>query len=267
MRPGYPLQVRHKPSALIFTGLSVTIPTQNAGYNYLELVYYLYIQREKLKAMKLRFLFALFSTLNLTVFCQSNEIINIALRDKSNFKVMTFMGAKMPHKLIVLETKGKWEPQTFLLDSVDLDNPEGKKQMDSGTYKKYNDLYRHSYRNPYLNTYIFKDPTFKFKADKIERMQLRERALKQTIGSINSLKKGRAAVNSYAKIRKGFFMAMKEPIFSSDKKYAFIGFEIFLKEAENASMDECSFGNVKIVYEKQPDNNWKRIFCKPYKMF
>lgn len=177
------------------------------------------------------------------------------------------MGAKMPKKLIVLETTTKWDPQTFCLDSVDIDNPDVKKQMDSGTYKKYNDLYRRSYRNPYLTTYLFKDPAFKFKANKMERMLLREKAMTQAIGNFTLSEQDYATVNSYAQIKKGFFMEMHQPIFSSDKRYAFTGFEIFFKQEENATMDECGFGTVTIVYEKQSDNSWKRIFCKPYKMF
>ena len=75
--------------------------------------------------------------------------MQIALKDKSNFKVMTALRGKIPSKFIVLQTTKKWDTQNFILDGVDLENPQIKKQMDSGTYEKYNKMYNNTYANPY----------------------------------------------------------------------------------------------------------------------
>src|SRR5215831_18298874 len=83
-------------------------------------------------------------------FSQTNQIIDIALKDRSNFKMMADFGRDLPKKFIVLQTTQKWNTQTFGLDGVDLDDPIIKAQMDSGRYEKYNDMYRNTYYNPYF---------------------------------------------------------------------------------------------------------------------
>ena len=178
---------------------------------------------------------------------------------------MTFMGGKIPHNLIVLETTKKWDTQAFWLDDIDLDNPEIKRQMDAGSYGKYYNMNKDSYRDPYSTTYLFRDPSFKFKADKIERLMLREKALKQPVKKVKIFGPHYSTAANYRQIKKGFFMTMSEPVFSSGKKYAFINFYIYLKEEKKETMNEYYFGDVTIVYERQ-FNTWKKILCKPNKI-
>jgi hypothetical protein len=213
--------------------------------------------------MRFRILTILFVFFSQTDLSQTNQIIDIALKDKSNFKTMTTFGKKLPKKFILLETTKKWNTQTFCLDGVDLDNPIIKAQMDSGRYEKYNKMYSNTYYNPYLQTYLFKDSLLNSKINKSERERLRVNAQKQAIKKIQFSGKNYYTVTGYRQINKGYFMTVSKPVFSSDNKYAFISFDIYLKEEKKENLNQYYFGDVTIVYEKQIDKSWKKIVCNP----
>lgn len=177
---------------------------------------------------------------------------------------MTIFGAKLPKKFILLETTKKWDTQIFVIDSVDLDDPQIKRQMDSGTYDRYNKIYSNSYADPYSLTYLFKDKILNYKINKTERLRLKTIALKKKIKKINLVGPNYYTVPNYHKVKKGFFITVSDPVFSSDKKYAFVSFYIYQKEEKKETINQYYFGDVTIVYEKQSDNKWKKIVCKAH---
>ena len=215
--------------------------------------------------MRLLTLNILFTLFCLTGDCQTNDIMQIALKDRSNFKVMTALRGKLPSKFILLQTTKKWDTQNFVLDSVDLENPQIKKQMESGTYDKYNKMYSDTYANPYLQTYLFTDTLLSKKIDKTERLQLKKSALKKTIKKVSFARQNFLTVSSYHKVNKGYFMTVSEPVFTSDKKYAFISFDIYnIGKKKWDNMNQYYFGQVTIVYQKQKNNTWKKIVSKDH---
>jgi len=215
--------------------------------------------------MRLLTLNIVFTLLWSTNYCQTNDIMQIALKDKSNFKVMTALRGKIPSKFIVLQTTKKWDTQNFILDGSDLENPQIKKQMDSGTYEKYNKMYSNTYANPYLQTYLFTDTLLNKRIDKSERLRLKESALKQTIKKVSFAGQNYLTVSSYHKINKGYFMTVSEPVFTTDKKYGFVSFDIYnLGEEKFDNMKQYYFGQVTIVYQKQKNNTWKKIASKDH---
>jgi hypothetical protein len=54
----------------------------------------------------------------------------MALSDTSNFRIMTRLGGTLPKIFYVLDTTKEWNAQHFVLDSIDLDDPGVKQQMD-----------------------------------------------------------------------------------------------------------------------------------------
>ncbi len=213
-----------------------------------------------MRPLTLNILFTLFC---LTSYGQTKDIMQIALKDRSNFKIMKALRGKLPSKFILLQTTKKWDTQNFVLDSVDLENPLIKKQMESGTYEKYNKMYSDTYANPYLQTYLFTDTLLSKKIDKTERLQLKKSALKKTIKKVSFAGQNYLTVSSYHKVNKGYFMTVSEPIFTSDKKYAFVSFYIYkIGQEKWDNMNQYYFGDVTLVYEKQKDKTWKRIICK-----
>lgn len=211
----------------------------------------------------------------LTLFClagygQPYDIIKTALKDRSNFSIMTDLGGKIPKKLMVLETTSKWSPLIFVLDSVDLDDPIVKAQMDSGTYAPYKRMYRNTYANPYFQTYIFRDTALARKIDKTERLKLKAVALKQPVSKISVKGADYYTVASYKQVDVGYFMVLSVPLFTTDKQYAFVNFDIYFKEQRNENeMDQNGFGtdyfgHVTLAYEKQADGTWLRIAKKDH---
>ena len=191
--------------------------------------------------------------------------MQIALKDRSNFKVITALREKLPSKFIVLQKTKKWDTQNFVLDSVDLENLQIKKQMDLGTYEKYNKMYRDTYANPYLQTYLFTDTFLNKKINNTERLKLKKSALKQTVKNVSLVGQNYLTVSSYHKIHKGYFMTVSEPVFTSDKKYAFISFDIYnIGKEKWDNMNQYYFGQVTIVYQKQKNNTWKKIVSKDH---
>jgi len=211
----------------------------------------------------------------LTLFClagygQPYDIIKTALKDRSNFSIMTALGGKIPKKLMVLETTSKWSPLIFVLDSVDLDDPIVKAQMDSGTYAPYKRMYRNTYANPYFQTYIFRDTALARKIDKTERLKLKALALKQGVSKISLQGVDYASASDDQELNNGYFMTLSVPLFTTDKQYAFIHFYIYSKrnrtgdDFDNIGFGNAYFGHVTLVYEKQADGTWKRIAKKDH---
>lgn len=176
------------------------------------------------------------SLVYLPAYCQVNEIMNLALSDPSNFKVMTTFGEKLPKKFLVLQMTAKWNTETFVMDGVDLDDRRVKMQMDSGTYRKYNERFARTYYDPYKQTYLFKDSLLGAKIGRPERARLRELALHQKIKRLDLAGPNYSTVSGYPMVSKGFFMTVTEPVFTADKDFAFICFCIVTAQVVKADV-------------------------------
>lgn len=207
---------------------------------------------------------------------QRAEIIDMALKDTSNFRVMKVLLRKLPSEMILLETTSKWNTDAFYLDSIDLDNPLVKAQMDSGTYAKYNKRFLNTYADPYREVYLFREGELASRVSSAERKKLKERAQGQPISKIKLSGRHYHTIPDYHQVDAGYFMTMAEPVFSTDGQFAFISFDVYFKDAdtdamvdtefkdaaEDIRMAQYYFGDVVIAYEKQQDNSWKKVACK-----
>ncbi len=190
--------------------------------------------------------------------------MKLALSDTSNFKVLKALHGSIPNKFLLLDSTKKWNTQTFVLKGVDLANPKVKYQMDSGTYKKYNDMYSNSYSDPYHQTYLFTDKVLQQKISPSEQIKLQLRAAKLKAQKIKIDGQNCHTIQDYKQVKSGYFLQVTEPVFTTDKHYAFISFDVFKQdpELEQETVNQCYYGDVTIVYEKQRKNTWKRIKLK-----
>ena len=117
--------------------------------------------------------------------------------------------------------------------------------------------------HPYNHTYLFKDTTLNMLINDNENKSLSQKA--GTLKSRKIVLNGKNYLTvSNSKNIKGFYFVTSEPVLTNDKKYAFIDIVVFHKDYLKQNLDETYFGTICIIYEKQQDNNWKKIRVKNY---
>lgn len=189
--------------------------------------------------------------ISMTVFGQAEEIYKLAFSDKSNFKLTTLLEHKMPKEFLFIDTTEIWRPNRFWLSDFDRnDKAKVIKQI------------QHHEHHPYFHTYLFSDTILnKLFVDKTKK----ELSIKaKTYKSKHIAVKGSDYKSiSTSKNIKGFYFVTSEPLFSADKKFAFIDLTVYYKEKFKQSLNETYFGTIAIVFQKQ-DNTWKRIAIKDW---
>jgi len=196
----------------------------------------------------LSLLLLLFAT---TSFCQRDEIYNLAFSDTSNFKLTTYLNHKQPVKIFIIDTTGTWRKERFWLNELDKESTHAIKQMQSDEH------------HPYNHTFLFKDTTLDRLISDNEKKALREKAGAFTPKKIVLKGKNYVTVSS-SKNLKGFYFVTTEPVFTNDTRYAFIDMVVFYKDKLKQDLNGTYFGTICIVYEKQPDNTWKKIKVRNY---
>ena len=161
------------------------------------------------------------------------------------------MGVSRPAKIFVMDTTGKWGKLRFWIEGLNEKSAEEIKKMERSEHNAYN------------YAYLFKDSALNRLIPDNEKKYLLEKSGKLKSMKIN-LKGDNYSTISSSKNLTGFYFVTTEPVFSSDKKYAFIDWVVFYKTGPEQELNDTYFGTTCIVYEKQKDNTWKKIAKKDH---
>ena len=175
-----------------------------------------------------------------------DEIYRQTFSDRSNFKITTLLEQKMPVRIFIIDTTNTWRTKRFWLDELEALFFKGIRKMEANEH------------HPYHHTYIFKDTLLDKLITDTEKKALSKRA-GQLRSTHISFKGKNYSTFSSAKSRTGFYFATTQPVFSSDLKYAFIDLTVFYRDSLSQELNDTYFGTTCIVYEKQPDNKWRKI--------
>ncbi len=188
---------------------------------------------------------------------QSKEVYQAAFSDKSNFSsVLRFINKNMPSKILILSKTFEWYTECFWLDEI-----SGKRVQDLKDTLEY--IMRDD-RHPYNVTYFFKDTFLN---------RLIPDTSKYILSKVcDTMKPSRIILNSktYQTINTsknivGFYTETTQPVFSSDSLFAFIVIHYRYKaglvvENKYDIKDYDAIGKVSLVFSKQPDGKWLRIW-------
>jgi hypothetical protein len=187
----------------------------------------------------------LFLVLETTSFCQADEIYSLTFGDTSNFVVTTYLGHQRPTKLFIIDTTGTWRSDRFWLKELN----ERSKSIKELEAKEH---------HPFNHTYLFKDTLLNMLFSDAEKQSLVKKT--ESLKSKKITLKGKNYVTiPPSKKAKGFYFVATEPLLTSDLKYAFIDLLVFYKDKRRQDPSEMLFATICVVFEKQPDNKWKKM--------
>jgi hypothetical protein len=150
-----------------------------------------------------------------------------------------------PKVLYVLNRTEKWNKYRFHIDK-DLTS-------DSVTHEMEND--EHS---PYNHSYLFKDSALDQLFSKAEKDKLHRQALsiepRQLTGKSSQYK-----LTTFENTKDGFFFALTDPIFTSDRKYAFIDMYTLKRDEDTEKLNDTYFGTTLLIYQNIKGKGWTRI--------
>lgn len=181
---------------------------------------------------------------------QTKELYDLAFSKKENFDVLKIMGNKIPEKFFILDSTVKWNPQTFYLENIDIENPKVIEEIDREEH------------HPYHYTYLFSDKILDKLIDNKEKENLSIKA-----SSVIS-KEIQIQGHNYITIKKfdekGFYFLVSEPLYSTNGKFAFIFIvakrkSVFLEE----DYDEY-FATFTIMLQKNDKEKWEQIGIKKH---
>ncbi len=193
--------------------------------------------------------FLLFITFLLTGFysySQEHEIIELAFKDKSNFDLTTFLDNKKPTKYFVLKATDKWYKYRFYLDE-DIKNDSIRKALEDDEH------------SPYNNSFIFKDSSIDILFNNTEKthLYLETQSIKSKILPNNF--KEFSLISSFKTAKNGFFFSISQPIFSTDKQFAFIDIVVHNKDKDTEDLNQSYFGTILLIYQNQKNKGWIQI--------
>jgi hypothetical protein len=139
----------------------------------------------------------------------------------------------------------------FWLDGLNESSAEVMRRIENDEHHLYN------------HTYLFRDTTLDKLISDSEKRSLKQKAGLLQSKSIALKGKNFRTVSSTKKLT-GFYFVTTEPVFTSDRKYAFIDLTVFYKENKKQELNDTYFGKICVVYEKQNDNRWKKIYVRDH---
>lgn len=177
---------------------------------------------------------------------QQNEIIKLAFQDRSNLDITTYLDNKRPKVYYVLNKTREWDTYRFHIDE-DLSSDSVRKQLEQDEH------------SPYNNSCIFRDSLLQVLFDQKEKdhLYLQARSLKPK--QLSNTFKVFNLIKSMRSVKNGFFFSVSEPIFSIDRKYAFIDIVTFKKEANTETLNDAYFGTTLLVFQNSKGKGWTRI--------
>ena len=195
--------------------------------------------------MNVRILFLLLS-LSCKSFSQDNSIIELAFSDSSNFDITTSFLDKRPEKIYVLNKTQKWNTTRFKMDE-DLSSRKVIKRLEQDEH------------SPYNHTYIFKDPELDDLFSQNEKNFLYEGSKAQVPRQLPDTFEHFRIIRSFNEAPDGFLFSVTDPVFTSDKQYAFIDISVCKKDETSENMNQSYFGNTLLIYRKIKNKGWIKL--------
>jgi len=179
-------------------------------------------------------------------YSQGGDVITLAFKDKSNFDITTSFDYKKTTKYFVLTTTDKWNSNRFHL----------KENIKSDSVRKRLSGDEH---HPYNHSYIFKDTALERLFNDTEKENLYQRTQiikpRQLTDSFNEF----SLINSFRTAKNGFLFSITDPIFSSDKLFAFLDITTYKKDKETKELNDTYFGTTLLIYQYIKGKGWTRI--------
>jgi hypothetical protein len=186
----------------------------------------------------------LFCSTNL--FSQSNEILKLAFSDTSNFYITTFLDNTRPNKYFVLNKTDPWNTYRFHLDN-DLTSEKVLKELQRDEH------------SPYNHSYIFKDTMIDKLFNESQKQHLFKLSKSVQPRQLADTFKVFRLIKSYNKAKNGFFFSVTDPIFTSDKQFAFLDITTFKKDKDTDELRFAYFGHTLLIYQNLNEKGWTRI--------
>ncbi|PZR09417.1 MAG: hypothetical protein DI539_22040 [Flavobacterium psychrophilum] len=185
-----------------------------------------------------------------TSYSQTQELYDIAFSKKENFRVLTFMGGKIPKTFYVKDSTDFINGAIFYLPDTDLNDPEVMKGIE------------HDEHHPYHNVYLFADKSLDTLIPKQEKIKLAAVADNSVVTKINITGKKFKMIDTFKK--EGFYFLLTNPIYSSDGRYAFARISVKQKTTFLGDPWDEYFATITFMFEKMQDGKWKQIGRKDH---
>ena len=178
-------------------------------------------------------------------FSQNADIIQLAFKDTISFDITKSLGDKEPSTFYVLATTDKWNGYRFKLsENIKSDSVRQILMTDE--------------HHPYNHSYLFKDTALDklFPDDEKEYLYEQTQILQQRqLESCNQFN----VVKSFKDVKDGFFFSITDPVFTDDKKFAFVELTTYYKSKNTKEFRETYFGTTLLIYENIEHKGWTRI--------
>lgn len=179
-------------------------------------------------------------------FSQDEGIIKLAFSDNSNFDITTFLDNKKPTAYYVLDKTDKWNTYRFHLDN-DLTSEKVLKELQRDEH------------SPYNHSYIFKDTIIARLFNESEKQNLYRLSKSVQPRQLADTFKVFRLIKSFDKAKNGFFFSVTDPIFTSDKQFAFLDITTFKKDKDTEELRFAYFGHTLLIYQNLKGKGWTRI--------
>lgn len=176
---------------------------------------------------------------------QGTDIIKLAFSDNSTFDITTTLGDKRPARFRVLDSSDVWDEDRFYL-KYDLTSAAVLKGLEEDEHSPY---HRYLFSDSLLNSHISDQ-------EKINLFTLsKSTARKKLVGTFAAF----TWIKSFTAVKSGFFFSMTEPLFSTDKTFAFLNITVYKKDKYTENLRDSNFGNIMLIYEKNKTGTWSRL--------
>jgi hypothetical protein len=113
--------------------------------------------------------------------------------------------------------------------------------------------------SPYNHSYIFKDMLLDslFSDNEKQHLYLLAQSIKPR--QLADTFKVFRLINSFNTAENGFFFSVTDPIFTTDKQYAFLDITSFKKDKGTEDLNHAYFGHTLLIYQYFKEKGWIRI--------
>jgi hypothetical protein len=178
-------------------------------------------------------------------FSQNEDIIQFAFKDTCNFNITKSFGDKDPSIFYVLASTDKLNAYRFKL-SENIKSDSVRRIVASDEH------------HPYNHTYIFKDTNLDKLVSDSEKNNLYEQTQIIQPRQLQSCSQFKV-IRSFKNLKEGFFFSVTDPIFTADKKFAFLDIITYHKERDTKEFRETYFGTTLLIYENTDGKGWTRM--------
>ena len=197
--------------------------------------------------MKKTFIF--FYLITISTFSQTKELCDIAFSKKENFEILKIFKDKIPNKFEIIDSTETWNPKTFYLENTNLDDQNVMKEINKDEH------------HPYHFAYLFADKSLNKLIENSEKVKLSKVAIEIKSKKISLKGENYETVKEFNK-KKGFYFLITEPIYSTNRNYAFLDISIKKKDKFLGEKIDDYFGNIIIMFLKNENGNWEQIGIK-----